>query len=199
LFNYKKIKIMQFQYPYTIENGHGEQLTFTRLVKDPTGDWVEVTNVVQPNSGPPMHVHHLQEEGFTILEGTIGIEILGQPIQYYSEGASLVLKAGIAHRFWNAGTHPLRCKGYVKPALNFEYFISEIYESTASNTKPAPKTFDAAWLMKHFRSEFDMLVIPTFVKKIIFPIVLFIGKLQGKDRKFKDAPQPYYDIKLSRA
>jgi quercetin dioxygenase-like cupin family protein len=181
----------QIKYPYTIDNGHGEQITFTRLVKDPEGDWVEGENLVQPNSGPPMHVHHLQDESFTVLEGTIGIEILGQPIQYHGAGASLTFKAGIPHRFWNAGTTPLRCTASVKPAHNFEYFITEIFESTASNAQPKPKNFDAAWLLIHFRSEFDMLVIPPFVKRIIFPIIVFIGKLQGKDRKFKDAPKAF--------
>jgi mannose-6-phosphate isomerase-like protein (cupin superfamily) len=183
---------MQRKYPYIIDNGYGEQLTFTRLVKDPEGDCLEGENLVQPNSpGPPMHIHHLQDESFTVLEGTIGIEILGQPIQYYGAGESIMFKAGVPHRFWNAGTEPLRCATYVKPAHNFEYFIGEIFESTASNSKYAPKTFDAVWLTTHFRTEIDMLAIPPFVKKFIFPIVLFIGKLQGKDKKFKDAPKAF--------
>jgi mannose-6-phosphate isomerase-like protein (cupin superfamily) len=181
----------QIKYPYTIENGHGEQITFTRLVNDPEGDWIEGENWVQPNAGPPMHVHHLQDESFWVLKGKVGIEILGEPIQYYGEGASLVFKAGVPHRFWNAGTEPLHCKAVVQPAHNFEYFITEVFASAASNTKPIPKTFDAAWLMTHFRTEFDMLAIPPFVKKFIFPIVIFIGKLQGKDKKFKDAPKAF--------
>jgi quercetin dioxygenase-like cupin family protein len=181
----------QMKYPYTIDNGHGEQMTFTRLVNDPTGDWLEGENVVQPNAGAPMHVHHVQEEGFTILKGTIGVEILGQPVQYYGEGASIVFKAGEAHRFWNAGTVPLHYKGYVKPAYNFEYFITGVFYSTASNSKPEPQKFEAAWLLTHFRTEFDMLIIPSFVKKFIFPIIVFLGKLQGKDKKFKDAPKAF--------
>jgi mannose-6-phosphate isomerase-like protein (cupin superfamily) len=184
-------KMKEIKYPYTVDNGYGEQITFTRLVKDPEGDWLECESLTPPNSGVPMHVHHLQDEGLTVLEGTIGIEILGQPIQYHGVGATLLFKAGEPHRFWNTGTTPLRCAAYVKPAHSFEYFMGSIFESTASNAKPAPKTFDAAWLSAHFRTEVDMLAVPTFVKKIIFPIVLFIGKLQGKDKKFKDAPKAF--------
>jgi hypothetical protein len=34
----------------------------------------------------------------------------------------------------------------------------------------------------------DMLVIPKPVKLIVFPILLCIGKLTGKFKKFADAP-----------
>ena len=53
-----------------------------------------------------------------------------------------------------------------------------------------PGAFDAAYLLDRYRSEFDMLDIPGFVKKVIFPVALLFGKLQGKHRKFVGAPEP---------
>jgi len=50
------------QYPYTIENGSGERLTFTGIVHGPDGDRVEADGFATPGAGPPMHVHLLQEE-----------------------------------------------------------------------------------------------------------------------------------------
>ena len=44
-------------YPYTIDNGHGEQLTFTGVTHGPDGDRAEVEGIAQPGAGPPMHVH----------------------------------------------------------------------------------------------------------------------------------------------
>jgi hypothetical protein len=35
-----------------------------------------------------------------------------------------------------------------------------------------------------------MTEIPGFVKKVIFPITLFFGKLAGKHNKYVDAPEP---------
>jgi hypothetical protein len=35
-----------------------------------------------------------------------------------------------------------------------------------------------------------MLEIPAFVKKVIFPIVLFFGNMTGKSKKFSNAPLP---------
>jgi mannose-6-phosphate isomerase-like protein (cupin superfamily) len=179
---------MQFQYPHTIENGGGERLTYKRLVKDPDGDYLEIENVAQPNSGAPMHVHHKQDEVFTVVSGRMAAQFLGEAPKFYEVGETAVFKAGVPHKFWCVGEEPLRCTGYVRPALNFEYFLTHIYESTKYNGGKRPSTFDAAYLLDRYRSEFDMLDIPGFVKKAVFPLVLFFGKLMGKHRKFKGAP-----------
>ncbi|CAN5291148.1 hypothetical protein BH23GEM2_BH23GEM2_15910 [soil metagenome] len=49
-------------YPYTIDNGAGEKLTFVRLIPNTSGGRLEGENLVSPGAGPPMHVHFLQEE-----------------------------------------------------------------------------------------------------------------------------------------
>ena len=64
-----------YQYPHTIENGHGERLTFVRRVHDSEGDYVEVENCVLPDSGPPMHVHYRQSESLTVVQGRIGVQV----------------------------------------------------------------------------------------------------------------------------
>ena len=180
----------QFDYPHTITNGAGEQLTFVKHVKDEAGDYLEVENLVQPNSGPPMHVHFKQDESITIVKGKLGIQYRGGSDKFLGEGETITFKAGEAHRFWNAGTEPLVCKGWVKPANNIEYFLTEIYRSTKENGGKRPGNFDSAWLLTKYKSEFDMLVIPSFVKKVIFPITLFFGKRSGKHKKFGNAPEP---------
>ena len=179
---------MQYTYPHTITNGGGEQLTFVRRVSDENGDYLEVENVVQPMAGPPMHVHHKQEEAITVVKGKLAAQVPGQEPRIYEAGETISFKAGEVHKFWNAGTEPLIGKGFVKPAHNIEYFLTAIYDSTKANGGKRPGTFDSAFLLNKYKSEFDMTELPSFVKKVIFPVVLFIGKLQGKHKKFKDAP-----------
>jgi quercetin dioxygenase-like cupin family protein len=178
------------RYPHIIESGNGEKLIYTRFVEDGQGGYLECENVVGPNAGPPMHVHWQQEESLTIVDGKMGVEIQGQAPQFYGPGDTATFQRGVYHRFWNAGDTPLRCKGYVKPALNFEYFLTNIYESTKENGGERPGNYDTAFLLTRYRTEFDMAVIPKFVKKVIFPITLALGKIQGKHRKFADAPPP---------
>jgi hypothetical protein len=40
-----------------------------------------------------------------------------------------------------------------------------------------------------YKSEFDIVEIPWFVKWFIFPIIVTLGKLAGRHRKFDGAPE----------
>jgi quercetin dioxygenase-like cupin family protein len=90
---------MQYNYPHSIENGHGEVLTFSRRVNDETGEWLEGDNLVQPGDGPPMHVHFKQSESLTVIKGKMGIQRPGQQPEYFGKGATVTFEAGDAHRF----------------------------------------------------------------------------------------------------
>lgn len=181
---------MQFQYPHTISSGGGDTIIFKRLVNDPVWDWLEIEAMVEPGSGPPMHVHHMQDESLTVVQGKMGSLVQGEAEKFFNVGDSITYKAGQAHKFWCVGNERLVCTGSINPAHNFEYFLSGIYDSMKANGGKQPGAFDAAYLLDRYRSEFDMLDIPGFVKKVIFPVALFFGKLQGKQRKFEGAPLP---------
>lgn len=56
--------------------------------------------------------------------------------------------------------------------------------------KPEGAPFNSAYLVTRYRSEYDVAVIPTFVKRVIMPITVSIGRLLGKYEHFKDAPEP---------
>ncbi len=180
----------EFTYPFTIDNGGGEKITFLRRVPSPEGEYIEVENHVQPGSGPPMHVHFKQLESLTVVKGKLGSQVLGKEVTYHYEGETITYDAGVTHKFWNAGDEVLLCTGKVMPPHNLEFFLSEIFRSTNVNDGKRPGTFDVAFLLHRYRSEFDMLEIPVFVKKVVFPVVLFLGRFFGKYEKFKNAPEP---------
>jgi quercetin dioxygenase-like cupin family protein len=179
-----------YTYPHSIENGAGERLTFIRRVPGPTGDRLEVENVVAPGGGPPMHVHHYQEEALTVEQGRIGYQRAGEPEQFAGPGETVVFKPGEEHRFWNPGEEDLRCSGYVEPADNLEYFLTAIYDSQRTSGGSRPSPFDAAFLATRFRSEFGLSEIPGAVQRVVFPIVVVVGRLLGKYGKYADAPAP---------
>ena len=84
----------RYTYPHTIENGAGESLTFLRRVPGTNGDRLEVENVVSPGSGPPMHVHHYQEEALTVMQGRIGYQRQGKAAQFAGPGETATFRAG---------------------------------------------------------------------------------------------------------
>jgi hypothetical protein len=119
----------RYFYPHIIDNGAGERITFLRVVPGPKGDRLEVENVVTPGSGPPMHVHHFQDEAVTVLKGRIGYTRPEGPKQFGGPGDTVAFK-------------------------------------------------------------FGMLEIPGAVQRFVFPLLVAIGRLLGKYRRYADAPEP---------
>jgi hypothetical protein len=105
-------------------------------------------------------------------------------------GESVAFRAGEAHKFWNAGEEDLRCKGYIEPADNIEYFLGAIYEAQKRSGGPRPDPLDTAFLMRRYRSEFSMVEIPAPVQRVVFPVQVAIGTLLGRYKKYADAPEP---------
>ena len=81
-------------HPHTIDNGAGERLTFVAVRRDDRGDYIEMRNSVAPGAGPPMHVHHLQEEGLTVERGTIGYQSHGGAGTRAGRAASVTSRPG---------------------------------------------------------------------------------------------------------
>lgn len=177
-------------YPHTIDNGAGERLTFLGAGSDERGEYVEARNAVSPGQGPPMHVHHLQEESLTVEQGTMGWQRKGHEEQRAGRGETVTFAPGELHRFWNAGDDELICSGLIRPPDNIEYFLTKLFESTRENGGKRPRPFDAAYLVQRYRSEFGIAEIPVPVQRILFPIVVGVGSLLGLQRRFAGAPEP---------
>jgi quercetin dioxygenase-like cupin family protein len=181
---------MKITYPHVIENCIGEKLIFKELIKEPDGDRVVGENFVAPGVGPVMHTHWLQDESLTVIKGTIGYQVLGQPEQFAQEGETVLFKRGVPHRFWNAGQEVLHCRAWIKPANTIVFFLSAIFAAQNKSGKAQPEMFDAAYLLTRYSSEYDMNEIPGFVKKLIIPLIYFTGKILGKYKHFRNAPDP---------
>jgi hypothetical protein len=177
-------------YPYTIDNGHGELLTFKGLTQGPSGIRVEADGVAQPGAGPPMHVHYLQEEAARVVRGRLGYQVFGGQPQFAGPDELVVWPAGTPHKWWNAGSDELHMTGWCSPPHNVEFFLTALFSSTKANGGRRPGLFDAAFLVTRYRNEFALLELPAVVRRIVIPIVYAIGAVLGKYRKFKDAPAP---------
>jgi quercetin dioxygenase-like cupin family protein len=176
------------KYPHTIDNGHGERLTFVGVTRTAAGDRLEAHGVALPGAGPPMHVHHLQEEAARVVQGKLGHQVLGGELQYAGPGELVVWPAGTAHRWWNAGTDELVTTGWCSPPGNVEFFLGALFASARENGG-RPGLFDAAFLIARYRTEYTLLDMPA-VLRILLPIVYAAGVVLGRYAKFADAPAP---------
>ncbi|MBK8700745.1 MAG: cupin domain-containing protein [Saprospiraceae bacterium] len=180
---------MTYKYPHTIENCVGEKITFTSVVREHGVEKVWLNAYCAPGAGPAMHTHFRQDESLTVISGRMAYQTMGSSVQYAMEGESVVFKRGVPHKFWADGDQPLECSGWIYPANSVVFFLTAVYAAQNKSGKGQPEPFDSAYLLTMYSSEYDMPEIPVFVKKIIFPITRFIGKLRGKYKHFKDAPQ----------
>lgn len=188
-FYYQKPAYM-YQYPHTIQTKHGEKLTFVDLIQEPDGDKLITEGFCKPGAGPVTHVHWKQDESLTVISGKMGTEILGETPKYYGPGETATFFRGVYHRFWNAGEDELHVKGWVKPANNVEFFLTNMYQALNEGSNGRPETKRANFIFMRYKSEFDTIAVPGFVKKVIIPIQYFFAKISGAYKEFKDAPPP---------
>ena len=181
---------MAYSFPFTIENAVGEKIIFKNIIQEADGDRLLLEGIVKPKCGPPMHVHFKQEESLTVMKGKMGYQVQGGAEKFAGEGETVLFKRGVAHRFWNAGEDDLYLDNWVKPANSIVFFLSSLY---AAQNKPGdgqPEKFDGAYLVTRYKNEYNLPELPAFVKKVIMPITYQLGRLLGKYKKFKDAPEP---------
>lgn len=172
-------------YPHTINDGHGSRLTFL----DADDERLRISSTVEPGAGPPMHVHHLQSETVRVEQGRIAFVVDGGPVRTAGPGEEVTFEPGVAHRFWNDGEDELVMTGEVRPPHNLEYFLTQVYASTAAHGG-RPGAFDAAYLMTRYADEFTMTAVPAPVRRIVFPVQAFLGRILGRYGHFADAPPP---------
>lgn len=170
-------------------NKNGETLRITRSAAETGGAITEFEGSDEPGIGPPNHVHYMQEEWIQVIKGRMRVRAAKKEF-VLEEGDEYVFAPGEEHTFWNDGNEPLHYRGYVKPSLNYEYFIKQVYMSANKAHDDKPGAFDAAFLLTRYKTEFAILDIPGPVRKLVFPILLLMGKLTGKFKKFAGAPLP---------
>jgi mannose-6-phosphate isomerase-like protein (cupin superfamily) len=170
-------------------NKNGETLIITRSAAETKGKITEYEGFDEPGKGPPMHVHHKQEERIRIIRGKMRVKTREKEFSL-SQGEEYTFAPGEAHQLWNEGSETLFYAGHVRPAHNYEYLIRHFFRfaNEARNTRPG--AFDAAFLLTRYKSEIDILDIPKLVKKLLFPLLILLGKLTGRFSKFSDAPPP---------
>ncbi len=178
------------RYPYTIDNGHGEQVTFTGVTHGAGGARLQGEGVARPGAGSPMHVHYFQDEALRVVNGRLGYQVLGQEAQYAGPGQLVVWPAGTPHRWWNAGTSELLTTGYCEPPDNIEFFLSTLFAASKAHGASRPGVFDAAFLLTRYRAEHAILDMPAVVRRVVMPVVYGLGLLLRKYHKYRDAPPP---------
>lgn len=88
-----------------LQSGPGRDLIFKVTGEDTGGAFDYFIVEVAPKGGPPLHVHHKQEETIHVVKGQFKIRI-GEEIFHCSEGGFAYLPSKVPHAFLNLTDEP---------------------------------------------------------------------------------------------
>lgn len=88
-----------------LQSGPGRDLIFKVTGEDTRGAFDYFIVEVAPHGGPPLHVHHKQEETIHVLKGTFKVRI-GEETFRCAPGGFAYLPSNVPHAFLNLTDEP---------------------------------------------------------------------------------------------
>ena len=154
-----------------------------RRVRDAQGQIVLTLDGSLPPqvSGPPLHVHIHEHEEVIVKAGTVGA-LVGTEKIIVPAGGTASFPAGIPHRWWNAGDDLLEFSGHVVPAVDLDRYLQAVFAVLNASSNGRPPIFYLAHVLWRHRDTQLLAVPPPAIQRIVFPVVLFIGRILGKYR-----------------
>ena len=147
----------------------GETVTFRQTAADSDGEVVIAEVTLEPGgSVAGVHVHPIQTETFRIVDGAVGFRV-GRGRQVATAGETLVVEAGTAHTFWNAGEGRARFLCEVRPALNFERLLQTMFalaRDGKTNHRGVPHPLRLAAIADHHRQDVQLPVVPVPMQRV---------------------------------
>jgi quercetin dioxygenase-like cupin family protein len=162
----------------TLENpASGERITFRATAAQTSGALVAIDLELPAGRRVPgpLHVHPFQEERFEVIEGTMRFR-LGREKVVAGPGETVVVPAGMAHDFANAGDDDALVRVEIRPALQMErLFETAVALAQQGRTLRSglPKPLDLALFAREFDDEVRAAFPPRWMQRLaLAPFVL---------------------------
>lgn len=92
---------------------------------DTAGEFALFEVPARLNSGPALHMHHIENEYFYVLEGELDVQV-GTEVVRLNAGGSVYLPRMIPHTFQPAGGKNVRFLSFAQPAGHVEAFLVDL-------------------------------------------------------------------------
>ncbi len=137
---------------------------------------------------PASHVHPVQEEQFTVIEGQMRFR-LGRQTIVARPGETVIVPPGTAHWFGADGGQAAHAYVETRPALRMEEFFAENEALSLAGRLGGtrlPRLTDLARILLEFRREVAIPYAPAFLVKVALTPLAWLGRRTGFH---KAAPQ----------
>jgi quercetin dioxygenase-like cupin family protein len=172
----------------------GERITFRRTAADTNGELLEIDlELTADGHVPGKHVHPEQQERFEVRSGRMKFK-LGRKTIVAEAGDVVVVPAGKAHRFANAGDEPARARVQVTPALRMEQLFEtavELAKSGRTTSRGMPKPLDLALFTREFAREVQGAFPPVWVQRATLAPLAWLATKRGLAERY-ERPRPAY-------
>lgn len=122
----------------------GDLYTFKATGKETNGVFTVIDQIIQPQNGPPPHIHHREDEAFYVLEGKFSF-LSGDKQSVFEAGSFVYVPRGTLHTFKNIDEQRGRLLVIITPAGLEEFFYAI---GTPATDLPTPPPFDPAIITK---------------------------------------------------
>lgn len=119
----------------------GDLVTFKAVGEDTGGKYALFEFVVQPQTGPPLHIHSREDEAFYIQEGEYEFQLDDRTV-VATAGTFIHSPKGQLHGFKNIGTIPAKMLCWVTPA-GIEKFFAQVGQRVEDPHAPLPPVSSA--------------------------------------------------------
>lgn len=166
-----------------LENRHTGEILRMRRVRDAEGQTIlTIDGLLPPHmSGPPVHVHFHQREEGVVKAGSLGARVGNEKIVVPAGGTG-VFPAGVVHNWWNAGEDLLELSGRALPAVDLDRYLQALFAVLNASGSGRPSIFYLAHVLWRHRHTQAVMVPPPAIQRIVFPLVLLVGRILGKYR-----------------
>jgi mannose-6-phosphate isomerase-like protein (cupin superfamily) len=166
-----------------LENRHTGEILRLRRLRDADGQTVlAIDGSLPPGmSGPPLHVHFHQREEGLVKAGSLGARIGNEKI-IVPAGKISVFPAGVVHTWWNAGDDLLELSGRAIPAGDLDRFLQALFTVVNASPSGRPSIFYLAHVLWRHRHTQAVELPPRIIQRIVFPLILLVGRVLGKYR-----------------
>lgn len=114
----------------------GDLYTFKATGRQTGGAFTVMDQIIQPQGGPPPHIHHREDEAFYVLDGKF-IFLYGDTQSEVSAGSFVYIPKRTLHTFKNIDTIPSRLLVTVTPAGLEDFFYAIGSPAKDQPTAPA--------------------------------------------------------------
>ena len=169
----------------TLENpASGERITFRATAADTEGELVAIDLELPAGRRVPgpLHIHPKQEERFEVVEGTMRFRI-GRKRIMAGAGEVVVVPAGVAHDFANAGETDAQVRVEIRPALEMERMFETavaLAEQGRTTRGGIPKPLDLAVFTREFDDEVRAAFPPRWVQRAALAPLAWLASLRGR-------------------